>query len=186
MSIAHARKRTPNALKATTFSAAMNVGELMIKENAKVCSSLDLDLNVPSVKGHCRDFPLSSILLSLPRSNNPNSRLPGLTDQNNKWKDCDCIDLTDEEEGYDAFSDADYDMWDRIKAALPPANSPGGGDKPRDHPSGNPTCGGNQVDSIPSQVTTDQGNKSPKDLQYMMREGKKIGTSNIRDFKGKI
>ena len=61
MSIAHARKRNPNAPKATTFSAAMNAGELMIKENAKVCGSLNVDLNVPSVMGHCRDFPLSFI-----------------------------------------------------------------------------------------------------------------------------
>jgi hypothetical protein len=92
----------------------------------------------------------------------------GLEDQNNKWKDCDCIEMGDEDEGYNPFSDSDYDMWDRVAAALPPVGSEGNN---REHPSGNPTCGGNQVDSIPSKVKTDDGEKSPQELQYMMREG---------------
>jgi hypothetical protein len=100
---------------------------------------------------------------------NEQHKCKGLEDENNKWKDCDCIDISSDDEGYDAFSDADIAMWDRIKAALPPAGS--SPDKPREHPSGNPTCGGNQADKIPAKVKTDNGDKSPKDLQYMMREG---------------
>jgi hypothetical protein len=99
---------------------------------------------------------------------NEDQKCKGLEDQENKWKDCDCIEMGDADEGYDPFSDSDYDMWDRVAAALPPVGSEGNN---REHPSGNPTCGGNQVDSIPSKVKTDDGEKSPQELQYMMREG---------------
>jgi hypothetical protein len=79
---------------------------------------------------------------------------------------------------YNPFSDSDYDMWDKIKAALPPASSPPPPDKPREHPSNNPTCGGNQASGLPSKVTTDKGDVAPKELQYWMREGTTTTFSN--------
>lgn len=95
-----------------------------------------------------------------------------MADQNNRWKDCDCMDFSDDSgDEYNPFSDSDYDMWDKIKAALPPASSPAPPDKPREHPSNNPSCGGNQASKLPSKVTTDKGDVAPKELQYWMREG---------------
>jgi hypothetical protein len=93
----------------------------------------------------------------------------GLTDQNDKWKDCDFIDFSSEGDSdeYDPFTDDDLALWDRVAAAL---RKDSGQTDPssRGHPSNNPKCGGNQADSLPSQVKTDSRNTTPKNLQYMM------------------
>jgi hypothetical protein len=103
-----------------------------------------------------------------------NHKCKGLEEENNKWKDCDCIDVGVDSDEYEAFTDEDIAAWDRIIAALPAADSDPGQnpdpDQPREHPSNDPKCGGNQVDKIPAKVKTDDGDKAPKELQYMMRE----------------
>lgn len=101
---------------------------------------------------------------------NEEGKCKGVEEENNKWKDCDCMEIFEEEDGYTAFSDADVAAWDRIIAALPKVGDDDHQDQGRDHPSNDPKCGGNQVDSIPGKVKTDDGDKSPKELQYMMRE----------------
>ena len=44
----------------------------------------------------------------------------------------------------------------------------------REHPSGKPQCRDNNASGVPGQLVTEIGNKSPNDLQYMMREGRRI------------
>lgn len=46
----------------------------------------------------------------------------------------------------------------------------GGGDE--DHPSEKPQCSEQSASGVPEQLVTDVGNKSPNDLQYLMREGR--------------
>ncbi|KAJ4350342.1 uncharacterized protein N0V89_008963 [Didymosphaeria variabile] len=91
-----------------------------------------------------------------------------LEEPKDKWKGCECIELSDESDvEYTAYSDSELEQYGTFFDQLPSSDS----DKPREHPSNNPACQSDNANGpLPDQLVTDAGNKKPSELQYMMRE----------------
>lgn len=99
----------------------------------------------------------------------------GISDQNNKWKGCDCYEIIDDDDvtEYDPFNTAELLAQDAFLASL----GKGGGDQQpsdpsRGHPSNDPKCADNQVPGylLVNKVKTSNSVKTPKEILYMMRE----------------
>ncbi|KAL9617309.1 MAG: hypothetical protein Q9160_007889 [Pyrenula sp. 1 TL-2023] len=105
--------------------------------------------------------------------NDSNGKCKGISDQNDKWKGCDCYDIISDDDvtEYEPFSDLELLAQDAFLSSLA---SGGGAQAPPDrgHPSSDPKCADNQVPGLKlvNKVKTSSSAKTPKEILYIMRE----------------